>query len=129
MTSMATGTHSPFHLREAERMLPLLRSIADEMAGLQEALHEARSRPRVGEDPWAGVRAGNEARRRLGECREELKALGIHWAQTNPYIFHIPWRRGREVVWLCWRWGSPYIERWHTPEHRCKPQKVSSHNR
>ncbi|HUP02290.1 MAG TPA: DUF2203 domain-containing protein [Gemmatimonadota bacterium] len=97
-----------FELDEAERMLPLVRSIVkgmtDDHAERQAALEQ-------------GHRREAEAlTERLVEAAGELTELGVELKGLDPGLVDFPALKDGEIVYLCWRYGEDRIAFWHPLE-------------
>jgi hypothetical protein len=107
-----------FELDEAQRMLPLVRSIVkgmiDDHAERQRALERLDA---LGEqDPPARSRLAAEIdslTEKLVEAANELQELGVEFKGIDLGLVDFPCRRDGELVYLCWRYGEERIGFWH----------------
>lgn len=86
-----------FSLEEANRTLPLVRRIVEDI---------------VDQVRDSGA-AGDERAERIGELVRELEALGCHFKGVDDGL--VDWYSlyaGRPVL-LCWKLGEPEIAWWH----------------
>ncbi|HEV8248343.1 MAG TPA: DUF2203 domain-containing protein [Gaiellaceae bacterium] len=49
----------------------------------------------------------------IGELLEEIQRHGVQVKDLDLGLLDFPWRRGQEVVLLCWRLGEDEIGYWH----------------
>lgn len=110
-----------FELDEAERMLPLVRSIVkgmiDDHAERQRLLE--RLDARGDDDPPDRSRLSAEIdslTEKLVEAADELQELGVEFKGIDLGLVDFPSRRDGELVYLCWRYGEDRIAYWH-PVH------------
>ena len=108
-----------FTLSEAQKALPLVRSIVADIVETWGALGEAH----VAEARKAGGKAAREAaagsdalQERLDECSHELSELGVELKDPGLGLVDFPWQRGEQVVYLCWKLGESAISTWHELE-------------
>lgn len=108
-----------FSLEEAQRMLPLVRTIVkgmmDDYADRQRLLERLDGLGEGGDparraDVTAEVDALTE---KLVEATEELAGLGVEFKGIELGLVDFPSRREGEVVYLCWRFGEDRIRHWH----------------
>ena len=109
-----------FELEDAERMLPLLRSIikgmlddhaerqalAERLEGLEPDDPEARALRREIEVLTA----------KLIEAVSEIEELGAEFKGIELGLVDFPTARDGEIVYLCWQYGEDRIAYWH-PVH------------
>jgi hypothetical protein len=118
-----------FTLDEAQRMLPLVRSIVrgilEDHAVLQEKVGELRTRRReAARRPYREAREAGaaltaeieELTARVNDAIRELDALGVEFKGYELGLVDFPARRGDEVVYLCWKHDEERIGWWHTLE-------------
>jgi hypothetical protein len=118
-----------FTLEEAQRMLPLVRSIVrgilEDYALLQQRTAELRDQRR--EAPGTGGRSPRTAGKalsreveeltgRVNEALAELNALGVEFKGYEQGLVDFPARRNDEIVYLCWKLDEERITSWHTLE-------------
>jgi hypothetical protein len=115
-----------FTVDEANRLLPLVRSIVRDITELARDLGERRER--LSRVQTTQQRIMTEAYReelqqaegdcerdedRLLEYEEELLKLGVELKDYRMGLIDFPcWKDGREV-YLCWRLGEPEVAHWH----------------
>lgn len=112
-----------FDLEEAERMLPLVRSI---VRGMMEDWEERRrvlerlesispDRGDGSEEPARSLHAEVDAlTEKLVEAAEELAELGVEFKGIEEGLVDFPSRRGDELVYLCWKVDEDRIRWWHS---------------
>jgi hypothetical protein len=107
-----------FELDEAQRMLPLVRSIVkgmiDDHAERQRALERLDALDE--QDPPARFRLSAEIdslTEKLVEAANELQELGVEFKGIDLGLVDFPCRRDGELVYLCWRYGEERIGFWH----------------
>jgi hypothetical protein len=49
----------------------------------------------------------------IGGIVEEIQGEGVQIKDLDLGLLDFPWRRGEELVLLCWRLGEDEIEYWH----------------
>jgi hypothetical protein len=49
----------------------------------------------------------------IGGIVEEIEGEGVQIKDLDLGLLDFPWRRGEELVLLCWRLGEDEIEYWH----------------
>jgi hypothetical protein len=112
-----------FSLEEANKMLPLVRAIVQDITTLYEALTQrARKFEELGEEPVSLDRRDELDRLRdefekdedrLREYLDELHKLGVEFKGFDLGLVDFPcWENGREIC-LCWKHGEPTIAFWH----------------
>lgn len=108
-----------FTLSEAQKALPLVRSIVTDLVESWGALNEAHA----AEEARAGqkgrreeTRASDALQDRYDECAHELNELGIELRDPGLGLVDFPWKRGEQVVYLCWKLGETSIGAWHELE-------------
>lgn len=118
-----------FERAEAERMLPLVRLIVQDIVGHYRAFKDRVELYRAGtEAKQAGApappgfdRESLEAeieslRDKIHETVSELGELGVEFKDFDTGLVDFPSKRGEDVVYLCWRLGEKRIGFWHTLE-------------
>ncbi len=105
-----------FELDEAERMLPLVRTIVrgmmDDHAERQGMLEEIADE--TGTARARGLRREADAlTEKLLEAASELAELGVEFKGVDLGLVDFPARRGGEIVYLCWQYGEDRIRFWH----------------
>ena len=105
-----------FELDEAERMLPLVRTIVrgmmDDHAERQGMLEEIADE--TGTARARGLRREADAlTKKLLEAASELAELGVEFKGVDLGLVDFPARRGGEIVYLCWQYGEDRIRFWH----------------
>lgn len=117
-----------FSLEEANRMLPLVRKIVQDIAetfralqNMQEELAALSARP-------SAPRIESQARlnhlqqslessvEKLENLLSELESLGVELKDFSKGLVDFPSRRGGRPVYLCWMLGEDSIRFWHTLE-------------
>jgi hypothetical protein len=109
-----------FELEDAERMLPLLRSIIKGMLddhAERQALAE-RIDTMEADDPEARAlrREIEVLTAKLIEAVSEIEELGAEFKGIELGLVDFPTARDGEIVYLCWQYGEDRIEYWH-PVH------------
>jgi hypothetical protein len=124
---MATATKCLFTLDDANRALPLVRSIAadlvSEFRALRTAGRERRALEAEGGAGAAGERraatlaeAVNAASARVEGYLRELAALGLEVRDLELGMVDFPTLMGSEPAFLCWRLGEPTVAWWHSAD-------------
>lgn len=115
-----------FELDEAERMLPLVRSIVKGM--VDDHVERRRVLERLDAlDSEAGDPTERQVRRglrreadalteKLVEAAGELTELGVELKGLDPGLVDFPALKDGEIVYLCWRCGEDRIAFWHPLE-------------
>lgn len=115
-----------FTIDEANTMLPLVRSIVQDIVDLAPGFFEQRERmARLGppesanpNDPYFEETqqlrdAFEKTQERMIELMDELAKLGIELKDFRIGLIDFPcWMDDREV-YLCWKLGEPEVEHWH----------------
>lgn len=135
-------------MEQANAMLPLVRSIAEDLArltasvstqrdqirGIDELDHHGGGEQVDGESVYRAelddVRSSIESDdRRIAECTAELEALGVSVPRPLDGSVDFPGRLGgRQVCW-CWQPGESSIQHWHLPgQHVSKRRSIASVN-
>lgn len=121
MTNALGQTVRLFDVEEAERMLPLVRSI---VSGMIDDFQERRRRLRELASHDENAREEERELRheidllteKLVEATEELADLGIECKGVEQGLVDFPSERDGEIVYLCWRYGEDRIDWWHPVE-------------
>lgn len=95
-----------FDLDEAERMLPLVRTIVKAMMDDYDERQAILER----EGPKREADALTE---KLLEGAHELADLGLEFKGIELGLVDFPARRDGEIVYLCWQYGEDRIGFWH----------------
>jgi hypothetical protein len=116
-----------FTVREANAMLPLVRAITREVVLLSREVVERHQRVehlKAGRsitlgDPYQEELAQIEEeltkdRERLHEYVNELRQLGVEPKSGVEGIVDFPALFNNELVYLCWKFGEPEVQYWHT---------------
>ncbi|MCU0961238.1 MAG: DUF2203 domain-containing protein [Pirellulaceae bacterium] len=127
---MMVQTYKPtrmFTVREANAMLPLVRAITRDLVLLsrevverhQRVEHLKAGRSITAGDPYQDELAQIEDelskdRERLHEYVNELRQLGVEPKSGVDGIVDFPARLNDELVYLCWKFGEPEVQYWHT---------------
>jgi len=120
----APPTH--FTLEQANRMLPLIRSIVAQraqlqrrvegqtwqLAGLRDLVEQSRSASHAEEvDEIRSSLEGDESR--LDACTSELQRLGVRLCESGHGRIDFPSHRGRQGIVLCWGPEEERVGHWH----------------
>lgn len=106
----------------ANRALPLLRRIADDLVGTYaqwRALIAQFEVVSAGTDPSAqqeAERLQKELQRHAADVEsfmKELEELGVECKSLDTGLFDFPAERDGRVVYLCWRHGERAVTHWH----------------
>ena len=112
-----------FTLAEANRTLPLVRRIVQDIASYypgwkdlvaQYELIAAKSRPEWGESPeQLSIKAQiDDVARKINECLVELEQVGCEFKGEEGLVDFHGKLEGREIFW-CWKLGEDRITHWH----------------
>jgi hypothetical protein len=119
-----------FTLDEAQAMLPLVESLLNrameskqaaealdnELTGLARRIHMAGGMT-IPVAKVAAQRAELEKHiQRARETVQEIDEIGVQLKDLESGLLDFPCRMDDEVVLLCWKFGEPAIEHWHTVE-------------
>jgi hypothetical protein len=121
---MVAGTRTLFTVDEANRLLPLVRSIAHDLVAEFRSLRTAGRERRSLEVETAG---SSDAERRIealkthvAECSSrvegylhELQDLGLEVRDLELGLVDFPTLMGSEPAYLCWRLGEESVAWWH----------------
>jgi hypothetical protein len=115
-----------FTIEQANAMLPLVRAITTDLAGLAKDVVERRHRLALltsgrdlkRGDPYSDELAQMEAdlerdASRLQGYVDELRELGVEPKGAVEGLVDFPCRFDGRVVFLCWRLGEPEVLFWH----------------
>ncbi len=111
-----------FDVEEADRMLPLVRSIVRGMIEDWETRREALGRldalpPDRRDDDREPARSLNAEidalTEKLIEAAEELADLGVEFKGIEEGLVDFPARLDGELVYLCWKYGEDRVRWWH----------------
>ena len=104
-----------FTLDQANRALPLVRRVADDIAQQQRvvtALELAAGQEKGGPSKELRHRY-HEAVERLRELADELTEIGCELKDAAQGLVDFQAEHAGRVVYLCWRLGEDRIEYWH----------------
>ena len=126
---MASAEYKParlFTIEQANAMLPLVRAICSDLAGLARDVMERRHRLALltaGRDLKTGDPYSDELAQmesdlerdavRLQEYVNELKELGVEPKGAVEGLVDFPCELDDRVVLLCWKLGEPEVLYWH----------------
>lgn len=111
-----------FDVEEADRMLPLVRSIVRGMIEDWETRREALGRldalpPDRRDDDREPARSLNAEietlTEKLIEAAEELADLGVEFKGIEEGLVDFPARLDGELVYLCWKYDEDRVRWWH----------------
>lgn len=111
-----------FDVEEADRMLPLVRSIVRGMIEDWETRREALERLETlppdrrdgGREPARSLNVEVDAlTEKLVEAAEELSDLGVEFKGIEEGLVDFPARLDGELVYLCWKYGEDRVRWWH----------------
>jgi hypothetical protein len=119
-----TATKPTFSLAEANRALPLVRSIAQDIVSEFARLREVGRERRALE---ASSPTSPASKQRLDDMRadledgamlvdgyiKELSELGVELKDPERGLVDFPSDRGGRAVWLCWKLGEATVAHWH----------------
>lgn len=104
----------------ANRSLPLVRRIAEDVSATATAIRDAWSRLREGnlsvEQREELLSRMKELQGRFLDLGEELEQLGIELKDPFQGLLDFRARRGEREVYLCWRLGEERVGHWHEIE-------------
>jgi hypothetical protein len=108
-----------FTLEEANKMLPLIRHIVDDIGVTAKKYERMQSKLDLTNDfaPTADERRLLEAQvsdhaDRLEDCLQELRTLGVEFKGWEGLVDFPGWVDGREIEY-CWKQGEATISHWH----------------
>ncbi|MCS7168399.1 MAG: DUF2203 domain-containing protein [Gemmatales bacterium] len=109
-----------FTVEQANRMLPLVRAIVEDICSLGQQIHKLRHRlaqleehaisPCEEHERLLEELDNNSAR--LEDCLRELQSLGVEFKGWEGLVDFPAILHGREVF-LCWKLGEPEVAHWH----------------
>jgi len=115
-----------FTVEEANRMLPLIRAIARDLAELSAEVGERRDRlkwlrsgrKRSADDPYSSEVAQIEEElekdaARLNDYVQELHDLGVEPKGLMEGLVDFPAEMDGRIVYLCWKLDEPEVLYWH----------------
>lgn len=115
-----------FTIEHANAMLPLVRAITTDLAGLARDVVDRRhrlasltgGRERKPGDPYSDELAQIEAElekdaHRLQEYVEELRELGVEPKGAVDGLVDFPSLMDGRIVFLCWKLGEAEVTHWH----------------
>lgn len=112
-----------FTVEEANRTLPLVRKIVEDIVREHRAWHEkileldliaSTVRGPEGRERVETVeREAQAIAREIDGYERELDALGIQLKDRRQGLVDFPSLMGERVVLLCWRYGEPEVQFWH----------------
>lgn len=115
----ATAYVATFTLEEANRALPLVRSIVSDLVITYQRLSQLRAKreligvpDKTSEDriPADEIRGASQ---RLDGFLKELSDLGLRLEDLESGLVDFPGSRNGERVSFCWRLGEPEVRHWH----------------
>lgn len=108
-----------FSLDEANRMLPLIRHIVEDLAAtakryerLQSKLDQVASREIMTDEQRQWELELSEYADRLEDCLQEMRSLGVEFKGWEGLVDFPAWVNGREIEY-CWKQGEPEVAHWH----------------
>ena len=123
---MAHAMKVLFTLDEANRALPLVRSIASDLVSEFRALRTAGRERRALEAEGLGAQGERRAAvladvvhaasTRVEGYLKELSALGLEMRDLELGLVDFPTLMGSEPAFLCWRLGEPAVAFWHSAD-------------
>ena len=119
-----TSTRSQFTVPEANRALPLVRSIVTDIVAefvrVKEIDRERRAVDGSGGGSDAARRQSDDLKaekedrtHRIDGYIKELSDLGVELKDPEKGLVDFPSERGGRAVWLCWRLGEDGVTHWH----------------
>ena len=112
-----------FTVEQANRTLPLVRKIVDDVVQQHRRWREAileldlvASSPAADDPRRHAERLEREAQtlaREIDGYERELDSLGIHLTDRRLGLVDFPSEMGGRHVMLCWRQGEPEVQYWH----------------
>lgn len=109
-----------FTLEEANRLIPQMKALIEQLRQGQRHLRGHRSTAEAVAQKASGNGGGSEAgaylsaySQTLGHALAQLQAMGVVLKDLERGLVDFPhWREGREV-YLCWEYGEVQIDYWH----------------
>jgi hypothetical protein len=123
----ADATHKYFTVEDANRTLPLVRAIVEDIVRQFGVVNDLGTRlnslatpgrgKRPADDIYAEERAASEAELEAEQARldgyiAELRELGVDLKGPDGLCDFPSLHEGREI-YLCWRLGEPAVAHWH----------------
>ncbi len=118
-----------FTIEEANKMLPLVRAITDDVVRLAREMVDRRQRldylkgdrDDAEGDPYGDELADMESQQEKDEAKlreyvEELQELGVEPKTLTEGLIDFPAYIDGRLVFLCWKHGEPEIQFWHDLE-------------
>jgi len=107
-----------YTVAEANRTLPYVRSIVDEVQGRYRIVQESGRRHNALEAKEERKRASlkeeiREAADRIRACLDELQALGLEIKDYEQGLVDYPAELDGRPILLCWRQGEEKVGFWH----------------
>ncbi len=103
-----------FTLEHANRALPYVRRIVDDIMAVYRDVVALRRRMETDESDGSGVeRQYQEAIDRLGELVDEVQAVGVELKDFERGLVDFPALADDREVMLCWRAGEEHVSHWH----------------
>jgi hypothetical protein len=108
-----------FTLEEANRMLPLIRRVVEDLGAAARLYERTQNRLNLlgdaalpdGDRRIAEAEVSDYADR-LEDCLHELRKLGVEVKGWEGLVDFPAWVEGREIEY-CWKVGEPRVEHWH----------------
>ena len=103
-----------FTLEQANRALPYVRRVVDDITGVYSRIIELRKcADKPGGPDTEAEREYEKTMDRLSELVDELHAVGVELKDFELGLVDFPaMHQGREVL-LCWKRGEPSVQHWH----------------
>lgn len=105
-----------FTLDAANKMLPLIRHIVDEIAVAARQYERLQAKLESNKVPEADLPQVEgeycDAADRLEDCLQELRNLGVEFKGWEGLVDFPGWVDGREIEY-CWKQGEPEVAHWH----------------
>jgi hypothetical protein len=119
-----TTRSATFTTADANRALPLVRSIVEDLVADYGKMREADRERRALEVESAGSAASArqiealkteaaERRTRVEGYLKELGDLGIEVKDPERGLVDFPGERAGQAIYLCWQLGEPSVSHWH----------------
>jgi len=135
---MSNLTPKMFTPRQATLMLPLVKSIAQDIVELAADIEQTRQRlwelglvsitNQAAEDIYdselASIREDVQSKQgRLAQFCEELKELGLSIERIQEGYVDFPAQRRQEPICLCWKLGELEVRHWHQLGENCESRQ------
>ena len=109
---------TPFTVADANRALPLVRRIVEDLVSQYRELQRLHKRRRIVRAPDSAAaealdRKAAESAARLNELIDEAHAIGCLLKDWDSGIVDFPALRDGREVYLCWKLGEDSISHWH----------------